>query len=63
MYKSKEERLLLFIQTLELEDFWRIMANFPEMLEEMDDQMLIGAAEDFEVSIFLQTSWFFWLCP
>ena len=29
------------------------------MLEAIDDQMMIEALEDFEVSIFLQTSWFF----
>ena len=28
------------------------MANFPEMLEAIDDQMMIEALEDFEVSIF-----------
>ena len=45
------------------------MANFPEMLEQIDDQMMIEALEDFEVSIFtnivifqkdcvLNTDWF-----
>ena len=28
------------------------MANFPEMLEAIDDQMMIEALEDFEVRIF-----------
>ena len=28
------------------------MANFTEMLEEIDDQMMIEAVEDFEVSFY-----------
>ena len=51
-YKSKEQRLSV---TFELEckkHLNCIIANFSEMLETIDDQMMIEALEDFEVSIF-----------
>ena len=35
------------------------MANFSALLEEMDDQMLIGAAEDYEVSFTMTKPWIF----
>ena len=35
------------------------MANFRALLEEMDDQMLVGAAEDYEVSFTMTKPWIF----
>ena len=35
------------------------MANFSALLEEMDDQMLVGAAEDYEVSFTMTKPWIF----